>query len=100
MTLEWYIEAQHQWSLDTFGEGDFTESIIKHIEKELSEIRNAPDDLFEWVDVAKLAIEGARRRGFTAEQIIEAFIEKQEINQQREWPEHAKQDEPTEHIRN
>lgn len=97
--LQSYIGAQRHWSARTFGLGARSEGICKHIEKELCEIRSAPEDLMEWVDVIILALDGAWRAGYAPSQIVAALQMKQEINQGREWPAPGPEDEPTEHVR-
>lgn len=87
------------WSRRTFGEGRKTLGLIKHIEKELEEIRAEPRDLEEWCDVMILGIDGAWRAGFTAEQIAWALEHKQAKNMAREWPQNVPEDEPIEHKR-
>lgn len=96
--LREYIQRHKNWSLSTFGEGQRTEGLCRHIEKELSEIRKNPNDVFEWVDVIILAIDGAWRSGHSPLQIVNALVQKQAINFERKWS-LSKEDEPTEHIR-
>lgn len=81
-----HIDKQRVWSLETFGPGDRTYGLISHITKELAEIENDPQDLYEWVDVIILALDGAWRSGFDSQRIIDAIIEKQDINYKRNWP--------------
>ena len=95
--IQW-IEDKNKWSLVTFGEGQRPEGVIKHIESELQEIRDAPNDIMEWVDVILLAIDGAFRAGFSAKEIVSAMIRKQEINKTRVWTV-PNGDEPSFHIR-
>lgn len=99
MTPEHYIERHRVWSLNTFGTGRKTEGIVKHIAKELDEIRAEPTNLEEWVDVMILALDGAWRAGYSAEEILNVLIYKQQINFNRQWPEISTEDEPTEHIK-
>lgn len=91
-----YIERQIEWSQKTFGHSVRTEGICKHIESELAEIRAKPNDLMEWVDVIILAIDGAWRAGYDAEQILDAMDDKQDINFKREWKV-GNDDEPVHH---
>ena len=98
MFFEDYINLQREWSERTFGDGRRTVGLCRHIEKELNEIKRSPDDLFEWIDVVILAIDGAWRAGYSPEQIIEALLEKQQVNFERRWPAPQAQYEPTEHI--
>lgn len=97
--LRRYIESQLAWSMRTFGEGSRSEGICKHIEKELEEIRQDPESLYEWADVVILALDGAWRAGYTPEEIEIALYNKQQKNFSRKWPESSKEDQPTEHIR-
>lgn len=98
MNLREYLQRHKNWSLSTFGSGRRTEGLCKHITKELHEIRKEPNDLMEWIDVIILAFDGAWRAGYTPTQIINALVQKQAINFQRQWN-HASDSEPTEHVR-
>ena len=97
-TMTKYIAAHIAWSVETFGDGMRTAGLCKHIEKELDEIRAAPNDVMEWVDVIILALDGAWRAGYSAGQIAAALQEKQRINIAREWF-YRGDDEPIEHAR-
>jgi hypothetical protein len=94
-----YILRQRGWSGRTFGDGRRTGGITKHIEKELNEIRAAPGDLEEWMDVIILGLDGAWRTGATPEQICEALQAKQDKNLARKFNPPISEDEPSEHIR-
>lgn len=86
MELIEYSERSRRWSEKTFGTGDRSAGIIAHIRKELDEIEADPNDLFEWVDVIILALDGARRVGWSSNEIVAALIEKQKTNELRQWP--------------
>ena len=75
--------------------------VVKHIEKELGEIRQEPRDITEWIDVIILGFDGAWRAGYTPEQIVSALIAKQTLNESRQWPDWrtAPAGEPIEHVR-
>lgn len=94
--LETYLKRHIEWSQTTFGVHKRTKGIIKHIRKGLNEVEENPDSLFEWIDVIILALDGAWRRGFSLDQIIDALVMKQEINIRRSWPS-SNPDEPTFH---
>lgn len=96
--LREYIQRHKDWSLSTFGEGQRTDGLCKHIENELAEIRQNPNDVFEWVDVIILAIDGAWRAGYSPVQIVNALIQKQAINFERKWV-WVGEGEPAEHQR-
>jgi hypothetical protein len=81
-----HLDRQWEWSQSTFGPGVNTEGVIDHIRLELKEIEADPYDLMEWVDVLILAFDGALRAGFEPQEIIDGIKEKQEINEQRRWP--------------
>jgi hypothetical protein len=96
-----YIKDQYEWSLKTFGPGKRTDSIIAHIKKELKEVKEAPNDPNEWLDIASMAIDGACRAGYSPWQIMARLDEKLGMNIQREWPDWRtlKDGEPSEHIK-
>lgn len=80
------IRQQQRWSEETFGPGPRTEGVLDHILDELEEIKDAPDDVTEWIDVVILGLDGAWRAGYTAEEIVEALNAKYEKNFSRKWP--------------
>lgn len=82
-----YLARQWAFSEETFGPGERTEGIVKHITKELVEVLEANGyDLMEWIDIIILACDGALRAGFTPQQISDALDEKLTINENRKWP--------------
>lgn len=93
-----YVMRQREWSLKTFGPGARARAnaVVDHITKELDEIREAPDDLTEWIDVIILALDGAWRcceeTGRSPIEIAEVLHRKQTINRFREWPDWRTQD--------
>jgi hypothetical protein len=94
-----YIERQKAWSLRTFGPGYRTGGVTKHIEKEIAEVRAAPGDLDEWIDIAILAIDGAWRCGHSPADICDALERIQMRNFARTYPMPTSQEEPSEHLR-
>lgn len=101
MNLLVYLSRQRRFSERAFGPGKRTFGIIDHICKELEEIKRAPDDLDEWIDVATLALDGAWRAGYTPEQIANRLGLKLRENEQRDWPDwrERSEDEAIEHKR-
>ncbi len=81
-----HIERMREFSLKTFGPGEKIKPVINHIKKELVEIEENPKDLYEWIDVILLALDGAWRSGASPEQIVEVLQEKQNIVEARTWP--------------
>ena len=99
-TIESYFARQIEWSRRTFGEGKRTNGILQHIGKEVVEVAITPDDRFEWLDVAILAMDGYwRNGGGTAETLMPDLQAKQQKNFARKWPPPKPEDEATEHIR-
>lgn len=84
--LSAHFKRQREWSEKTLGPPRGTQRNIDHIRKELIEIEAEPLTLKEWIDVATLAFDGAWRAGHSPEAIARAFIETQERNERREWP--------------
>ena len=80
------INRQRAFSTATFGPGPRDAGLIDHIKKELKEIEEAPGDLEEWIDIIILALDGAWRNGYTAEEIVSTLNRKQAKNEKREWP--------------
>jgi len=73
--------------------------LTKHIEKECAEIRAAPEDLTEWIDVIILGLDGYWRAGGSPE-ILQLLLQtKQDKNIAREWGPPGSEDQPNEHIR-
>ncbi len=81
-----HIIRQKAFSECTFGPGARTAGVVAHCRKELAEIEANPYDLFEWVDLILLAIDGAWRAGHEPEAIAEGILNKQKINEARSWP--------------
>lgn len=81
-----HLRRMRAFSLRTFGPGPRPQGIIDHIRKELVEIEAAPDDLYEWVDVVLLALNGAWRAGHDPIEIALAIAAKQTRNELRTWP--------------
>lgn len=98
MNLVRFINTQREWSERTFGPNPRTEGILKHIEKEIQEVRANPTDLSEWADIIILALDGAWRSGATAEDICFALQDKQAINFARTYP-RTDDDVPSEHVK-
>lgn len=89
MDLINHLTRQRQFSERTFGpytRPGRTEGVIKHLEKEVGEVRKDPADLLEWIDCVILAFEGALSQGYTPTQVARALEAKQDINESRTWP--------------
>lgn len=96
-----HLHRQREFSLQAFGPGTRSKGVVDHIRKELIEIEADPLDLGEWVDVILLALDGAWRAGYSAEDIADALDAKQTKNEGRTWPDWrtASPDKAIEHVR-
>ena len=96
-----HLRRQIAFSGRTFGPGSRAGGIVAHITKELDEIKAAPGDLAEWVDVILLALDGAWRTGASPEAVVTALAAKQAKNETRSWPDWREmpEDGPIEHVR-
>ncbi|WP_457939344.1 dATP/dGTP pyrophosphohydrolase domain-containing protein [Mesorhizobium sp. 10J20-29] len=97
--FEIFVEKHRNWSYATFGSGRQTTGLIRHIQKELEEIRQSPDDLSEWVDVMLLALDGYLRHGGTVENALRDMQAKQDKNLARRWVAATDESTPVEHNR-
>jgi len=99
--FEAHLALQREWSESTFGPDPRVNGIVSHIRKELDEILADPTDLYEWIDVAILALDGAWRAGYSPKEIIAALVAKQQKNLLRKWPDWrtAPPDTVIEHVR-
>ena len=95
------VTQQIEWSRNVFGHGKRTEGLIKHIVRELKEIKDNPEDADEWIDVLILALDGIQRLGYTPNAIAKAYRAKMAVNYKRQWPDFRQftEDDPIEHIR-
>ncbi len=94
-----YYMDQIDWSERTFGPGERTLGILKHLAKELKEVEAKPDDLEEWIDLVVLAMDGYWRHGGTPASFMQDLLAKQVKNFSRQWPPPGPEDEAIEHIR-
>lgn len=100
-----HIKRQIEWSRKTFGPANETNNrtkgILEHIGKELGEVAAQPQKLDEWCDLIILAVDGAWRNGFTAEEIAAQLDLKMGKNERRTWPDWRQfsPDQAIEHVR-
>ena len=88
MNMIKYIKDHIRWSKKTFGEGQRTIKILRHINNELDEVALNPGDVTNWADIIILAIDGAWRAGHKPGDIVYALIKKQQANRER-WSEES-----------
>lgn len=100
-----HIHRQRAFSIKTFGpigQGQKPEGVIAHILKEIhDELSLDPTSLKEWVDMLILSIDGCIKSGHSAEEIVQALVDKQTRNEQRQWPDWRTMDpsKAIEHVR-
>lgn len=121
MDFKNYLSRHIKWSKKTFGEGDRTPGLTKHIREELEELstayvqyKSASNNsrmffsvvvelrkklLFEIVDIIILCLDIAWRIGYNVNEIEEALAEKQIENFSRQWPSNSSPEEPIKHIK-
>lgn len=81
-----HLDAQRTWSKETFGPGPRVDGVLDHMEKEMEEVRQNPEDVEEWIDLAMLSFDGAWRSGAEPSKIVQVFCLKLDKNMAREWP--------------
>lgn len=87
-----HLRRQRDFSKKTFGPGRRVDGVLDHMEKEMEEVREHPDDLEEWIDLAMLAFDGAWRSGASPKQVADCFRDKLIKNENRKWPDWRKSD--------
>ena len=56
-----------------------------HLSEEAKEAAADPGDIIEWADCMILLLDGARKAGFTTDDLHQAVLRKMEINYKRKW---------------
>ena len=93
------LQRQYEFSKITFGSGSRVEGILDHISEEISEVRQNPKDIFEWIDIAILAADGAMRQGYSPEEFVLAWEQKLSINENRKWETSTNESKRIKHIK-
>lgn len=88
MDIKHFITDVTNWSFGVHGPGQNTMRILNHMRKELDEVQDNPQDIYEWADVIILALNGAARQGFSPDDIVEALYAKLVKNKSRKWPDY------------
>ena len=84
--LEFLVERR-EFSYKTFGskeERDHTAPLL-HLQKEVQELIDNPDDPMEWADCVLLLLDAAERKGHSFNDLIDFASKKLEINKVRKW---------------
>lgn len=99
-----HVRRQQQFSIKNFGpigQGQKPEGVIKHLEKEIAELKLDPNKSDEWYDVIILGFDGLIKNGLSPEEIVDGLRAKLTKNENRTWPDwrKLKPDEAIEHVR-
>ena len=96
-----FVLRHKNWADKTFGINRGVLGRIKHIEKELIELKNNPNGPEEWIDILMLTLDGLGLIGLSPENILEELYSKLEKCKNRKWPDWKSADpnKPIEHIR-
>lgn len=73
------------WSDRQFGKFDRRPSCLRHLQREIQEIIDEPDDVEEYADALILLIDSARMAGIVADDLLDAAFSKLEVNKKRKW---------------
>ena len=74
-----------QTSIDLFGNPTNPLPSLHHLQEEVKEVMKEPLDVTEYADCLILLMGAFKRIGGTAEQLVQAAIDKVEVNKKRKW---------------
>jgi hypothetical protein len=82
-----FIEARNKFSSDTFGTPEERNCLgpLHHLQEEVKELIDNPEDEMEWADCFLLLLDAAWRKGYSVDDLTRFGIEKLKINQTRTW---------------
>ena len=82
-----FIKDRQRFSNDTFGSPEVRDCIapLTHLQDEIVELKENPNDEMEWADCMLLLLDAAWRKGHTVDDLLEFSIKKLEINKKRTW---------------
>lgn len=82
-----FVRQRDEFSFSTFGPPAERGCIypLKHLQREVQELLDNPNDPMEWADCFLLLLDAARRKGYSVEQLTEFAIQKLAINKTRKW---------------
>lgn len=80
---------QLQDDIGAFAEKTFPDASPRskalHLSEEAKEAADNPSDISEWADCMILLSDGARKSGFSMDDLYQAVLRKMEINKKRKW---------------
>jgi len=82
-----FIKERDEFSFKTFGTPNERgcECPLLHLQDEIKELLENPNDPMEWADCFLLLIDAARRKGYSIDDLLDFSIKKLEINKNRTW---------------
>ena len=82
-----FYKDRNDFSRKTFGEPEDRNSTypLKHLQEEINEVLETPDDPMEWADCFLLFLDAVWRQGYSIDNLVEFGKKKLEINKKRKW---------------
>jgi hypothetical protein len=82
-----FIKERDEFSFSTFGKPEVRGPIypLRHLQVEVQELMDNPDDPMEWADCFLLLLDAARRKGYSVDDLVDFGLQKLEINRNRTW---------------
>ncbi len=82
-----FYKKYEEFSNATFGTPEIRNCLapLKHLQEEVKELIENPDDTMEWADCFLLILDAARRKGHSIDDLISFANAKLEINKKRSW---------------
>ena len=86
INIEWdtFQKTQGEWAAKQFPD-QTSDNKLLHAIKEIHEIRENPDDIYEYADAISLILDAARLHNITSYEILQAAWVKLNINMKRKW---------------
>jgi hypothetical protein len=73
------------WQMETFKGYNTLPGKFAHMEREIKEVLNNPNDLSEWADVFILFVGAMGIQGLNFNQLLAAAASKMDVNEKRQW---------------
>lgn len=82
-----FLKDRREFSYRTFGsrEERGCEAPLLHLQKEIKELIENPNDPMEWADCFLLLTDAAERKGHSFDDLLNFALKKLEINKARKW---------------
>lgn len=82
-----FLQERDDFSFSSFGTPDKRGCVppLLHLQLEVKELIDNPDDPMEWADCFLLLLDAARRKGHSIDDLMRFSLEKLAINRQRTW---------------